>query len=401
MRITGYGSLAELPAHEWDALTVGATIYSSSGFLGVREEELPEGAQAHHLLAYDEDASAPGGAGEAVAGLEVYSFLRPPHVIYTPADLLDGLIPQERHAHLAASPLAIGAGWSEFRGQLPGRPGVTAEQRRSAVEALTAQALRRAGDAGASVLAYYFMPREEAEEVARAHAGDGAVLLFHNVETSLPIGLWENFDEYAAWLPSGRRPRARRELRRFREAGRVVRDYKLPDVVKEMAPMNSALMQKHGHTAFDEERVATVYDRQGRHLGDSSTLLMAQESDGTNVGFALRYRQRDMLYGRVAGFDYSRPNIADYFNLVFYHSIAEGEGRSTREIHLGLGTFEAKMVRGAQPTPLYTVLVGVDRPLDADAKAVSARNRREITAFAEEHSGFVVGGIDAAAWQLD
>jgi uncharacterized protein len=394
MRVSAYESFAQLPAQEWDSLTVGQTIYSSSGFAGIREEELPEGAAARHLLARESEGS------EALAGLEAYTFNSPPHGLYTPADLLEGLIPEERHRHLAASPLAIGAGWSEFRGQLPGREGTTPAQRKEAVAALTAEAHRFATDAGTSVLAYYFLPRAQAEEVAAAH-GDDAVTVFHDVETSLPIGLWDDFDDYAAWLPAKRRPRARRELRQFRNGGRIVRDHKLPDVVKEMAPMNSALMQKHGHTAFDVERVATVYDRQGRYLGDHSSLLMAEEPDGTQVGFALRYRQGDMLYGRVAGFDYSRPNLHDYFNLVFYHPIAEGVGRTTEAIHLGLGTFEAKMNRGAQPTPLYTVLVGVDRPLDADAAAVAQHNRAAVNEFADTHSGFVVGGIDADSWQLD
>ncbi|MDI5966018.1 GNAT family N-acetyltransferase [Streptomyces sp. SL13] len=385
-----HDSFAELPTADWDALTVGSTIYSSSGFAGVREEELPPGARCRYLLARD-------AAGEVVAGMESYTFLRPPHGLFTPADLLEGVIGAERLAHLAASPLSIAAGWSEFRGQVPGRPGVPAEQRAAAVGDLTAQAMRLADAADASVLAYYYLPLEEAQEVARAHAGDGAVLLFHDVETVVPIGLWNDFDEYVAWLPSGRRPRARRELRRFLASGRTVRESPLPQVVKEIAPLNSALMLKHGHTAFDEERVTSVYDRQGRFLGDSSTVLIS-EDDGKAVGFALRYRQGDMLYGRVAGFDYSAPNLADYFNLVFYHPIAAGVGRDVRAIHLGLGTFEAKMVRGAQPNPLYSVFVGVDRPLDADADAVREYNRSRTAAFVDEHAGFVVGGIDADSW---
>lgn len=393
MRVSSYSSFGQLPTADWDALTDHGTIYSSSGFLGVREEELPEGARAHHLLARD-------ASDEVVSGLEAYSFLRPPHVLYTPADLLTGLVPEERHRHLAASPMVFGAGWSEFRGQLPARPGVSAADRTASVQALTAEALRFAGAAGASVLAYYYLPREQALEVAQAHAGDGAVVRFHDVETSVPVGLWDSFEDYLAWLPSGRRPRARREVRTFRKSGRVIEEYRLPDVVKEMAPLNSALMQRHGHTAFDVERVASVYDRQGRYLGDRSSLLMAEDA-GKPVGCALRYRRDDVLYARVAGFDYSVPNLADYFNLVFYHPIANGAGREVREIHLGLGTFRAKMARGALPTPLYTVLVGVDRPLDADAAAVSERNRSEALAFVEEHGADVVGGIDAESWLLD
>ncbi|MFG3038963.1 GNAT family N-acetyltransferase [Streptomyces sp. NPDC048330] len=389
MHVSSYASLGELPTTDWDALTDGATIYSTSGFLGVREEELPPGAAGRHLIARD-------AAGTPVAGAETYTFLSPPHGLYTPADLLTGLVADARLARVAESPLAIGAGWSEFRGQLPGREGVTAQERTDAVDALTSQALKDAEAAGASVLAYYYLPREEALEVARAHAGDGAVLLYHDVETVLPVGLWQDVDAYLAWLPSGRRPRARREMRDFRNSGRTVREVALPDAVDVIAPLNSALMRKHGH-AFGEERARAVYDRQGRHLGACSTLLLV-EDEGRPIGFALRYRQRDMVYARVAGFDYSVPNLADYFSLVFYHPIATGTGRTAREIHLGLGTFQAKLARGAQPRPVYTVLVGVDRPLDADEQAVRERNRAEATAFGEEYGRFVTGGLDTEAW---
>ncbi|MDF3290682.1 peptidogalycan biosysnthesis protein [Streptomyces silvisoli] len=392
MHVSSYDSFSRLPAADWDALTTGATIYSTSGFLGVREEELPQGASGHHLLARD-------GSGRPVAGLETYAFPRPPHLLYTPADMLAGLVDDERHARLAARPLAIAAGWSEFRGQLPGRDGVTPPERASAVDALTAEAFRFAAEAGASVLAYYYLPREEALEVARAHADAGAVLLYHDVETVLPVGLWRDLDEYLAWLPSGRRPRARREARAFRDSGRTIREVRLPEVVGEIAPLNSALMHKHGHD-YDEKRAATVYDRQGRYLGGCSTLLLDEDA-GRPVGFALRYRQRDMLYARVAGFDYSVPNVADYFNLVFYHPIAQGTGRTDRAIHLGLGTFQAKLARGAQPRPLYSVFVGVDRPLDADETRVRERNRTGTAAFGAEYGQFVVGGLNTDDWLLD
>lgn len=337
-------------------------------------------------------------SGAPVAGAETYAFARPPHALYTPADLLAGLIDEEHHASLAAQPLVLGAGWSEFRGQLPGRDGVTAQDRSAAVRALTAGTLDFARTAGAGVLGYYYLPRAEALEVAEAHADDGAVLLYHDVETILPVGLWRNLDDYLAWLPSGRRPRARRERRDFGRSGRTIREVSLPEVVKEIAPLNSALMRRHGHE-FGEERAATVYDRQGRHLGDRSTLLLAEDA-GHPVGFALRYRHGDTLYARVAGFDYSVPNMADYFNLVVYHPVESGVGRTVQAIHLGLGTFQAKLARGAQPNPLYSVFVGVDRPLAADENRVRERNRAEAEAFGAEYGRFVVGGLSTDDWLL-
>lgn len=389
MRVSCYDSHAEVPLWDWDALTSRATFYSDSRWLEVRGEELPDGARCRYLLARDD-------ATTSLAGLEGYYFRRAPHPLYTPASLLAELIPEERLAHLTVSPLVVGAGWSEFRGQFPVRDSLGEAEWSMAIAALAREAFGFASSAGASALAYFYLTREDAVEVAHAHADAGPVLLFHDVETTVPIGLWHDFDDYVAWLPSGRRPRAKREARAFRVSGRTIREVPLPGVVEDIAPLNSALMRKHGH-AFDEERATAIYERQARALGGSSTVLLAEEA-GRVVGFALRYRQRDMLYGRVAGFDYSVPNMADYFNLVFYHPIIEGAGRTTRGIHLGLGTFQAKLARGAQPTPLYSVFVGVDRPLCARPDAVRSRNRIGIAAFAEQYGNFVVGGLNCSDW---
>lgn len=195
MTVSAYDSFAELPAHDWDTLTVGANIYSTSGFAGVREEALPPEAHARYLLAHDSD-------GTPVANLEVYSFTDVPHDLYNPGDLLGEVISDERAAHLNARPISVAAGWSEFRGQVPGHVNASVEQRESALGRLTAEALRLAGQAGSSVLAYCYLPLETARELVKAHASDGAVLLLHNVETSIPIGLWADFDDYVAWLPA-------------------------------------------------------------------------------------------------------------------------------------------------------------------------------------------------------
>ncbi|WP_326770620.1 peptidogalycan biosysnthesis protein (plasmid) [Streptomyces sp. NBC_01591] len=389
MLISAYTSPGDVPAKEWDSLTEGSTIYSAAGWLWVRDEERPEGARAEYFIVRDED-------GVASAGMETYSFAQPPHVLYTPALLLDGLVDADRLRHMSERPLVIGAGWSEFRGQLPVREGLPDKESSAAVDMLTGRALAHAESVGASVLSYFYLTREDALEVARAHGDADPVLLFHDVETALPVGQWQGFDDYVSWLPAGRRPRARKEARIFRESKRTIREVSLPDVVDIMAPLNSSLMRKHGHD-YGVERARAVYGRQGRFLGESSTLLLAEE-DERAVGFALRYRRGDMLYARVAGFDYSAPNLADYFNLVFYHPITQGFDRPTREIHLGLGTFQAKLARGAQPQALYSVFVGVDSPLKASAGTVRDRNDLQIAAFADENGHHVVGGLDTSEW---
>ncbi|MFF4053781.1 GNAT family N-acetyltransferase [Streptomyces chartreusis] len=390
MSVSIYKSFAELPAADWDSLTVGSSIYSTSQFAGIREEALPPEAGAHYLLARNDN-------GAPIAGLEFYSFTKAPHDLYHPAEMLREVVSEEQAARLNATPISIAAGWSEFRGQIPGCATASAEQREGALDQLTAEALRLAEQAGSNVLAYFYLPLESARELASAHASDGAVLLWHNVETRLPIGLWSDFEEYTAWLPHGRRKRVRREMRRFIESGRIISEMPLSEVAREIAPLYSSLMQKYGHAAFDEERAFAVLNRQSRFLDNESSVLVAKDGDKI-IGFVLNYRGRNMLYARSAGFDYSVPNADDYYNLMFYHQIAAGAGRSIDSIHLGINTFEAKMRRGAMPTPLYSVFVGVERPLEIHGHVVREYNRTRSENFIARYDKHVVGGIDTDDW---
>ena len=391
MRISAYTAPEDVPVKEWDSLTEGDTIYSTSGWLWVRRGRQPEGTQGHYLLARDENDTA-------VAGLETYAFVRPPRPLYHPAPLLAGLVDDEQLDLVGQRPLTIATGWQEYRGQIPGLAGLDPADREAAVAALGAHAIGIAEDFEASMVGYFYLPREHALEVLRAHSDAAPVALLHDVETAFPVGQWQDFDEYVAWLPSGRRKRARREVRDFRQSGRTIRSVGLPEVVDTIAPLNSQLMRKHGH-AFSPERAAGIYGLQAQFLGEASTVLLAEDA-GRVIGFALRYRLDDMLYARVAGFDYSVPNQADYFNLVFYHQLEQQAAQPTRGIHLGVNTLQAKLTRGAQPTPLYTVLVGVRQPLKVSADAVRARNLRVFTEFEERHGRDVVGGVNAADWLL-
>ncbi|MFD4668829.1 HAD-IIB family hydrolase [Lentzea sp. NPDC058450] len=388
MIVSAYGSAPEVPAADWDSLRDRATTYSASGWLGVREEELPGSGAGRHLVARDAHGPA--------AGMETYAFTEPPHRLYAPTFLLEGLVDDDRAAAYEREPFVFGAGWSEFRGQIPVRPGLSEAGRAAAVGALAADTLAWAADRQAHLLSYLYLPLEQALDVARAHADAEPVVVLQDVENVLRTD-WADFSDYLAWLPRNRRTRVRRELRDFEESGRKVRECALAEVVDVIAPLNNALMQKYGHTWFSLERALAVYDRQARHLSADSSVLLV-EDEGRPAAFALRYRRDDRLYSRVVGFDYDLPNRSDYFNILMYDAVRNGAERGIAEINLGVGTYEAKLGRGALPVPLYSVFVGVREPLPVTAQAVRAHNRRKVTAFAEESGRFVVGGLDVEAW---
>lgn len=387
MKLTAYHHAAEVPGEEWDALRERATTYSASGWLGVREEELPESGVCRHLIVTDDEGP--------IAGLESYAFIEPPHRLYAPTFLLDGFVGAESARAYEQAPFVIGAGWSEFRGQIPVRPGLASTDRAAAVEALAADTLTWAVDRGAHLLTYLYLPLEQALEVARAHAEAEPVVVLQDVENVLRTD-W-SFEDYLAWLPRNRRTRVRRELRDFAESGRGIRELELEGIVDVIAPLNNALMQKYGHTWYSLDRALAVYDRQARYLtGDSSVLLV--EDEGKPAAFALRYRRGDKLYSRVVGFDYDLPNRSDYFKVLMYEAVRTGAERGIAEINLGVGTYEAKLGRGALPVPLYSVFVGVREPLPVTTAAVARHNRRKVDEFTDQFGRFVVGGLDAESW---
>ncbi|HET8658853.1 MAG TPA: hypothetical protein VFM55_07625 [Micromonosporaceae bacterium] len=116
-------------------------------------------------------------------------------------------------------------------------------------------------------------------------------------------------------------------------------------------------MRKYGHD-YTPERAAAVFERQAEWLDDRSSVLLAEDLRGS-VGFFLRYRHAGHVYSRVAGFDYERPRRFDYFALS-YEEIRHMVEHNEKSLHLGQGTIEMKLARGATPVPLYNVLVTPD-----------------------------------------
>lgn len=391
MTVSVYGAAAEVPEQEWNALEDRATTYSAFGWLRVRQEEAPEDARTRYLIARN-------AAGDAVAGMEAYFFTRPPHRLYAPSALLGRLVSADQVARFERAPYVIAAGWSEFRGQVPLRAKLLEADRDAAVAEMAAEALAWSRERDAALLCYTYLPLEDALDVARAHAHDEPLLVLQDVESVLSTR-WDSFQDYLAWLPRNRRTRARHEMKEFQDSGRKVREYALDEVVNVIAPLNNALMQKYGHDWFSLEKALAIYGRQARYLSPSSSVLLIEEAeDSTPAAFALRYRRGSSAYSRVVGFDYSLPNHCDYFYLLMYEPIHTGRESHLSEINLGLGTYEAKIGRGAMPVPLYSVFVGVRAAMSVAPDAARRYNESKITEFSERFGRFVIGGLDTGSW---
>lgn len=344
-----YDAIDDVPEGLWDRLAGDATLFSSRQWLRMREGELPPGGAGRYLI-------VPGAYGKPAAGATAYGFGAPPHPLYDPAKLFAAAVGEAFLQRLARAPSVIGSGWSEFRGEII-VDAALADEARAAARAQAARAVAEWGQTlSAPAIVFYYLPYEDALDVAHAFGARHATIIYHDVEAVVRND-WSTFDAFVRALPGRRRKGLRKELRVFRDSERTVRELTLREAIPIIAPLNCALMRKYGH-AYTTERAAAVFERQAQWLDNVSSVLLAEDQQGP-VGFFLRYRHAGHVYSRVAGFDYERPRRFDYFALSYeeIRLLIEEGGKS---LHLGQGTVEMKIARGATPIPLYNVLVTPD-----------------------------------------
>ncbi|WP_225095341.1 GNAT family N-acetyltransferase [Streptomyces sp. CoH27] len=206
--------------------------------------------------------------------------------------------------------------------------------------------------------------RPAVAQYVRATATDTvAALLGRTAVTVVPVGLnavirlpGTGFDDYLRALPGSRASRRRKigyERRRFEAAGYHVGCEKLRDCWDELAPLLVQLQHKHGQSATTESTARLVVS-QAEHLDG---IVFTCRRDGDLLGFSLVYPWHDALHVRMAGFDYPRPAGAfEYFNLTTYLPIGHAYRHGLREVHLGVESYRAKLLRGAVLAPTITLL---------------------------------------------
>jgi hypothetical protein len=128
-------------------------------------------------------------------------------------------------------------------------------------------------------------------------------------------------------------------------------------------------------------------------------VLFTVKLDGKLVGFSLAIEWGDRLYVRAIGFDYDAlPHAAAYFNLGYYAPIRHGYERGLEGVHLGLGSYDAKVFRGAGLELLWAVVLARDGsgPSAADARAW---NERRLDEWRRRLDADGIGRA-AAGWRL-
>ncbi|MFG1953708.1 GNAT family N-acetyltransferase [Micromonospora sp. NPDC048830] len=232
-------------------------------------------------------------------------------------------------------------------------PTVVAAPRASSAAALLRQAQRTASAEGRPLLVPYLT-----DAVAQVLPADlaGARLLqafdcWHESEAGSP-------EEYVATLPRKRRQALNRRVRDFVRAGLTAGVEPLREHIDVFARLVTNTSAKYGLASRPQamaehlRHIAAVY-------GDDAVLFVATDDRGEIVGAVLGLLHADELYLRMTGFDYAATDGSSTYLVLAYHQpLAYRRERPHRRVHHGTGLLYTKLLHGARPRPLWTLLLG-------------------------------------------
>ena len=173
---------------------------------------------------------------------------------------------------------------------------------------------------------------------------------------------WTGFDGYAASLPHKRRAGVRRERERFLSGRPSLSVRPLGEVATQIAPLLAAVERRYGRN-HGPLRLAWYLEGIAEAMGDQGVALLL-ESGGRPVAFSVLWTLTDEWHVRAWGCDDAVVGRSGtYFNLAIYEPAVRAAAAGARVLHLGTGTLEAKLRRGARAVPLVSRLLEVsDRP---------------------------------------
>lgn len=203
----------------------------------------------------------------------------------------------------------------------------------------------------------------------------------------IPPGGW---DAWLASLSKKRRRRAREEVRDFEAAGYRVEHRPLPDAYTEVGRLTSRTEQRYGIPA-DPADYIEAFRRHAELAGDRAEVLLCAVDDEPPVGCLLYMHEGDTVYVRAVGFDYERlRGVGEYFNLTYY---IPARFPGVRRLHMGMGTPDAKALRGADLRALWLLDLSADSPLhgrDAEVLAHNSAFRDQLAALSPAVAGALV-----------
>ncbi len=361
-----HGSIAEIPAGEWDALALHeadvASPFVRHGFLAAAEQSgcaSPRTGWSPRHLAIRRKGALVAAAPAYVRTDSDGDFSRDFDVAAAAA-----------RARVAWYPkLVLGVPFTPATGRrVLAAPG---EDRAALVAALVDRARRLARDENLGALEVLFPPADEARQVEAAGFAVRMDFQYH----------WRNegyrtTDDFLARFPSKRRNAIRRERAAPGRQGISIRTVRGEELSRDAAAWARDCFALHRAST---DRMAwgmrwvnrRFYERLIASLPDAVEVVEARR-DGRLVAMAFNLASRARLYGRYWGAVEEHPFL--HFNVALYHSIDECIRRGVAVFEGGAGG-EHKLLRGFEPAETFAALLASDPRLDAVVRRHVAAER--------------------------
>jgi uncharacterized protein len=333
-RVDSIQTLKDISRTSWNSLSGADSFYLSHEWLSFVEQEGT--ADVNYLLLRDSD--------ELLGALPTYSVTSEPNRDYRLDTLFVG-------SHARRRPLIVGTRRAYVNEFLFGDRSAETQCLESLGNLLIA-ADRHAHECDLDELAFLYLSTPAAAMLRRLRPEMTPILI--GMDARIPVPGSE-FGDYLSALGSQRGHAVRKDLRRFEAAGYTTAIEPLSQCWYEAGPLVANVQQKYGHDDT-AETCRHGLSAQASAL-DRHTLVFTLRDEGVLRGCALFYSWRKMLYGRVVGFDYERlANVGEYFYLYFYRPLQYAYENGYECLHLGRGSYSAKLRRGAVPRALWAMI---------------------------------------------
>ncbi|MGW3204223.1 GNAT family N-acetyltransferase [Streptomyces sp. NPDC001135] len=373
--VTVVTSVSALDRAEWDALVPEGQVYLTHDWLRAVEESF--GFELVLFLLRQDGRTVAGLQGLLLRDPDAFPYHDPVGALFgdyerehlrqalardrTPAEtdqaaaLLDAVVHAEAaHARTAAYPALVMTspyGYACEVLTLPGcdRPAAVtrlldAVEEYCAAEGIPARCFLWHGGSG--------------DTLRGPLAAHGYLEFLSDLEYGLDVAAHTSFDDYVRGLDRKRRTVVRSEIRRFAESGLCIERVKdpAPETVARCAELSEGQHEKYGlpvERKAMERLFSTLLEAEA--LGTTLHVVRRDDADepGSVVGFLLCLESGGVLHPKFLGFDAEAVGTAcAYFNLTFYHLVEHALTGGARRIAYGMGSPDAKRLRGCGPGPV-------------------------------------------------
>ncbi|MFA7762552.1 GNAT family N-acetyltransferase [Streptomyces sp. NRRL S-448] len=348
LRVHRFESLADVPQDLWESLAGSDSLYVCEPWtkaLGRSNPALP--------IVFWAVADSEGW----IAGIPVHLFdAAPPSPTYSPWGLHPGLA-DDADLVRALPHALVGTRNGQGNGLLRSLTRRPSEAAFDEAVAVLVSGIR-AGHPD-RVIAWTYAPMRFARRVSAALPN--SVVLFADVTAEIPLpGPGADFADHLAALRGSSRRRVRADLKLIEAVGGVATPEVDPAVIEalcdDLAPLLGNVMRRHGH---EPDVPALARYLRACAVPELSPALFTVRSGGRIVAFSLCVRHGEEMSVRVVGLDHAaleERDAMDYAHVSVHGPVEHALRIGVRRIDLGVGTLDAKLMRGARPRALATVV---------------------------------------------